>query len=75
MEVMDWGEVQPFVQFGEVGEDQVNEECAFYILVAPQNIVGSSILTSLSAMVSLPSLTLSIVALRRWKQLRKEGKL
>lgn len=57
MEVMDWGEVKPFVEFGEVGEDQVSEECAFYILVAPQNIVGSTIVTSLSAMVSPYSVT------------------
>lgn len=41
MERMDWGDAGAFVGFGEVGADQVTADCDFYILIAPQNVVGA----------------------------------
>ena len=35
---------------GQVGADQV-DECQHYVLVAPQNVVGSTISTKLQEMV------------------------
>lgn len=41
MERMDWGDAGAFVGFGEVGADQITADCDFYILIAPQNVVGA----------------------------------
>lgn len=51
-EAMDWGDAEEFVKFGEIRGSEV-DECAYYILVCPQNMVGSTILTDLSEMVRL----------------------
>ena len=50
MEAMDWADMVDFVHFGNVGSDQV-DDCRFYVLIAPQNIVGSTIMTNLLDMV------------------------
>ena len=51
MEVMDWGDMKEFVQFGEVRATEVDDICSYYLLIAPQNIVGSTIMTDLKEMV------------------------
>ena len=51
MNMMDWGDIGEFVSFGEVGRDQI-DKASYYILVAPQNVVGTTILTNLGDMVS-----------------------
>ena len=50
MTMMDWGDIGEFVTFGEVGHDQI-DDASYYILVAPQNAVGNTILTNLGEMV------------------------
>ena len=50
MEAMDWGDLVDFVGFGNVGADQI-DDARFYLLVAPQNVVGSTIMTKLLEMV------------------------
>lgn len=50
MDAMDWGSAIDFVSFGEVGADQIDDN-DFYILIAPQNVVGSTIMTNLKDMV------------------------
>ena len=54
MDNMDWGDALDFVSFGHVNPDQLDES-DFYILVAPQNVVGSPIIHNLIQMVSLSS--------------------
>eukprot|EP01024_Parvocaulis_polyphysoides_P037228 TRINITY_DN33154_c0_g1_i1.p1 TRINITY_DN33154_c0_g1~~TRINITY_DN33154_c0_g1_i1.p1 ORF type:complete len:283 (-),score=19.72 TRINITY_DN33154_c0_g1_i1:288-1031(-) len=51
MERMDWGSLQDFVSFGQVGEDQI-DDAQYYVLIAPQNIVGGMIVTNISDMVN-----------------------
>lgn len=46
MEAMDWGEASDFVTIGAVGKAEVDDS-DYYILVAPQNVVGNTIITSL----------------------------
>ena len=41
---------QTWLPVGQVGADQV-DECQHYVLVAPQNVVGSTIATKLQEMV------------------------
>lgn len=45
MNMMDWGEATEFVTFGQVGKEEVDEATDVYMLIAPQNIVGNTILT------------------------------
>lgn len=52
MEAMDWGDIADFIHFGQVGADQI-DDCKFYVLIAPQNVVGSTIMTNLNEMVRL----------------------
>lgn len=60
MNMMDWGDIGDFVSFGEVGRDQI-DDASYYILIAPQNVVGSTILTNLGDMVcSLHSMKHSV---------------
>ena len=54
MTQMDWGEAQDFVRFGAVGGDHV-DDCDYYILIAPQNVVGNTIMTGLGDMVRVES--------------------
>ena len=58
MERMDWGDLVDFVSFGNIGEDQIDDS-QFYILVAPQNVVGSTIVTKLTEMVPTALVRLS----------------
>ena len=51
MSAMDWGDALDFVTFGHVDPDQLDDS-EFYILVAPQNVVGSPIILNLIKMVS-----------------------
>jgi hypothetical protein len=51
MKVMDWGEAESFVSFGAVSKEDVDEQTDVFLLIAPQNIVGSTIMTNLSDMV------------------------
>ena len=50
MNMMDWGDIGQFVSFGEVGSNQI-DNADYYILAAPQNVVGNTILTNLGEMV------------------------
>ena len=50
MDNMDWGEALDFVSFGHVNPDQLDDS-DYYILVAPQNVVGSPIILNLIKMV------------------------
>ena len=52
MDNMDWGDALEFVSFGHVNPDQL-DDADFYILVAPQNVVGSPIILNLIKMVSV----------------------
>ncbi|CAK0771691.1 hypothetical protein CVIRNUC_003886 [Coccomyxa viridis] len=49
MDNMDWGDALDFVSFGHVNPDQL-DDADFYILVAPQNVVGSPIIHNLTKM-------------------------
>ena len=51
MDRMDWGDVEDFVTLGAVGADQVDES-QYYVLIAPQNMVGHTIVKPLIDMVS-----------------------
>jgi len=51
LEMMDWGEAASFVALGQVGEDQIDDETAVYILIAPQNVVNGAVIYELSDMV------------------------
>eukprot|EP00958_Prasinococcus_capsulatus_P016320 scaffold1800_cov387-Prasinococcus_capsulatus_cf.AAC.9 len=60
LKMMDWGEclvdgepqdmLGTFVKLGSIGKDDIEEGVDCYVLVAPQNIVGYSILPDLRAM-------------------------
>ena len=52
MDNMDWGNALDFVSFGHVNPDQL-DDADFYILVAPQNVVGSPIILNLIKMVGV----------------------
>lgn len=51
MKVMDWGEVADMVTFGEVSAEDADDPADVFLLLAPQNIVGNTIMTNLSDMV------------------------
>lgn len=51
MASMDWGDAADFVSLGAVGAAEVDES-DYYILVAPQNVVGDTIMTSLGEHVA-----------------------
>lgn len=53
MSVMDWGDATEFVTFGAVGKDEVDDSTDVYLLVAPQNVVGNTILTDLGEHVRI----------------------
>lgn len=63
MNMMDWGDIGEFVSFGEVGRNQI-DKASYYILVAPQNVVGNTILTNLGDMVSAFALQCNAVPVR-----------
>lgn len=50
MKQMDWGSAAPFMSTGNIGAGEVEGSDAF-VLIAPQNIVGYSIVPFLSEMV------------------------
>ena len=49
MELMDWGPAEDFISLGAVGAEEVKDEDDAYLIVAPQSIVGHSILPPLMA--------------------------
>lgn len=51
----DWGDAADFVSFGHVAADQIDES-AVYVLIAPQNVVGNTIMTPLLEMVGWTAL-------------------
>ena len=51
MERMEWGDAEDFVTLGAVGKDHIDES-QFYVLIAPQNMVGQTIMTPLLDMAS-----------------------
>ena len=51
MKVMDWGDVADMVTFGEVSAEDADDPADVFLLLAPQNIVGNTIMTNLSDMV------------------------
>eukprot|EP00892_Ulva_mutabilis_P010208 jgi/Ulvmu1/755/UM010_0129.1 len=51
MKMMDWGEVAEQVTFGEVSAEDAEGDADVFLLIAPQNIVGNTIMTNLSDMV------------------------
>lgn len=67
MSVMEWGDATEFVTFGKVGKDEVDEATDVYILVAPQNIVGNTIMTvrfSNANYMSLTQFSTAVITLR-----------
>lgn len=46
MEAMDWDEASDFVTIGAVGKEEVDDS-DYYIMIAPQNVVGNTIITNL----------------------------
>lgn len=50
MKAMDWGSATPFLSTGNIGGKEVEGADAF-VIVAPQNIVGHSIVPFLEEMV------------------------
>lgn len=50
LELMDWGEAEEFISLGSIGPEVPREEDDYYILIAPQNIVGYSVLPYLQEM-------------------------
>ncbi len=50
---MDWGDAEDFVRFGAVGAQHI-DDCDYYILLCPQNVVGNTIMTGLLDMVRPP---------------------
>lgn len=49
--MMDWGDAEEFVSFGEVSAEDADCEADVFLLIAPQNVVGSTIMTNLLEMV------------------------
>ncbi len=67
---MDWGDAEDFVHFGAVSGQHI-DDCDYYILLCPQNVVGNTIMTGLLDMVRLPDRTASAGPLL-WHELRAE---
>eukprot|EP00803_Ostreobium_quekettii_P009486 evm.model.scf_2912EXC.1 EVM.evm.TU.scf_2912EXC.1 scf_2912EXC:157-4040(+) len=63
MEAMDWGDFREFVRFGEVGAKEIDDDCEYYVLVCPQNVVGGSILSNMEEMVDKAEASGKIVIL------------
>lgn len=47
---MDWSDVSEFVSFGAVGKEHIEEGVDYYIILSPQNVVGTSIIPILTEM-------------------------
>ena len=52
MERMEWGDAEEFVTLGSVGEAQIDDS-HYYVLIAPQNMVGQTIVKPLLEMVTV----------------------
>ena len=61
---MDWGGVADKVTFGEVSAEDADDAADVFLLIAPQNIVGNTIMTNLSDMVRASPLALPCAG--RW---------
>jgi len=44
LDLMDWGEADEFIRRGSIGADVPTDDDDYFILIAPQNIVGYSVL-------------------------------
>lgn len=44
LDLMDWGEADEFVRRGSIGKDVPTDDDDYFILIAPQNIVGYAVL-------------------------------
>jgi hypothetical protein len=55
MQMMDWGDAAEFISFGAISKEDADCDADVLILVAPQNIVGNTIMTHLEEMVSFRS--------------------
>jgi adenylate kinase len=53
MELMDWGDAEPFVKVGSINKETPQPDDAAFILVAPQNIVGFSVLPYMQEMMEV----------------------
>jgi hypothetical protein len=53
MQVMDWGDAAEFVSFGKVSAEDARCDVDVFVLICPQNIVGSTIMTNLGDMVCM----------------------
>jgi adenylate kinase len=51
MKMMDWGDAAEFISFGAISKEDADCDADVFILVAPQNIVGNTIMTNLEEMV------------------------
>jgi adenylate kinase len=50
LELMDWGDADEFISQGSIGGDVPREDDDYFIIIAPQNIVGYSVLPYLQEM-------------------------
>ena len=64
MQRMDWGDASDFVSFGNVSASCI-DDAAYYVLIAPQNVVGNTIMTPLLEMVSHPTFSRSVCYIGR----------
>lgn len=51
MKMMDWGDAEDFISFGEVSAGDAECDADVFLLIAPQNVVGNTIMTNLLEMV------------------------
>jgi hypothetical protein len=51
MKRMDWGDAGDVTSFGEVSAEAAEGDADVFLLVCPQNVVGSTIMTKLTEMV------------------------
>lgn len=52
MELMDWGTAGESVAFGEVSKEEAEADADVFVLIAPQNVVGNTIMTRLGEMTA-----------------------
>jgi adenylate kinase len=50
LDLMDWGDAEAFIRRGSIGRDVPAEDDDYFILIAPQNIVGYAVLPYVAEM-------------------------
>ena len=50
LDLMDWGDAEEFIRRGSIGRDVPAEDDDYFILIAPQNIVGYAVLPYIAEM-------------------------